>query len=96
MVDIDYIANFGRPIPTEVVEKKVKCDDMCVFDNYCVMYYDPEGLTYHSTSDARRDPILFGLINHSNKLYYIADWTDELCDLSLEKIAERCCVKTIN
>ena len=89
VIDIDYIKNFNRVIPTEIVEKKLKCDEFHVFDNYCVMYYDPSGETYAKTSRAKRDPILFGLINHSEKLYYIADWEDEYCDLTLEDIAER-------
>lgn len=89
VIDIDYIKNFNRVIPTEIVEKKLKCDEFHVFDNYCVMYYDPSGATYAKTSQAKRDPILFGLINHSEKLYYIADWEDEYCDLTLEDIAER-------
>ena len=89
VIDIDYIANFNRVIPNEVVEKKLKCDDLHVFDNYCVIYYDPTGRTYASTATAKRDPILFGVINHSERLYYIADWEDDLCDLTLDKIAER-------
>ena len=95
MVDIDYIQNFGRIIPNEVVEKKMKCDGFGVFDNYCVMYYDPSGETYKMTMEAKRDPILFGLINHSEKLYYIADWVDDKCDLTLEKVAELCTVEEI-
>lgn len=89
VIDIDYIANFNRVIPNEVVEKKLNCDDLHVFDNYCVMYYDPTGQTYSRTATAKRDPILFGVINHSERLYYIADWEDELCDLTLDRIAER-------
>lgn len=34
----------------------------------------------------KRDPILFGLIRGSRNLYYIADWIDEKCDLTLEKM----------
>lgn len=89
VIDIDYVGNFNRVIPNDVVEKKLKCDELHVFDNYCIMYYDPTGQTYGRTASAKRDPILFGLINHSERLYYIADWEDDLCDLTLDKIAER-------
>ena len=89
VLDINYVKNFGRVIPTEVIEKKAKADNLCVFDNYCVLYYDPEGRTYKATATEKRDPILFGLINHSDKLYYIADWVDDKCDLTLEAIAEK-------
>lgn len=34
----------------------------------------------------KKDPILFGLIRGSRKLYYIGDWVDEKCDLTLEKM----------
>jgi hypothetical protein len=34
----------------------------------------------------KKDPILFGLIRGSRNLYYIADWIDEKCDLTLEKM----------
>ena len=37
---------------------------------------------------AMKDPVLFGFINECNRLYYIADWEDELCDLSFEEILD--------
>lgn len=89
VVDIDYISNFGRIIPTEIIKAKKKCDSLRVFDNYCVMYYDPTGATYEVPQKVKRDPILFGLINHSEKLYYIADWEDPNCDLTLKSLGTR-------
>ena len=35
-----------------------------------------------------KDPILFGVIKESNKLFYVGDWIDEHCDLTLEKFLE--------
>ena len=35
-----------------------------------------------------KDPILFGVIAGSNKLYYIDDWIDEYCDLRFENIVD--------
>lgn len=56
------------------------------------MYYDKEAKSYKQTeaekeSERRKrtDPILFGLISGSKNLYYIADWIDEYCDLTLEE-----------
>lgn len=95
IIDIDYIENFARTIPKEIVEKKREVDKLHVFDNYCVLYYDPSGASYKVPQEVKRDPILFGLINHSMKLYYIADWVDEKCDLTLDKIAEQCQIETI-
>lgn len=95
VIDIDYIKNFGRTIPSDVIKKKEFCDSLCVFDNYCVLYYDPTGATYQSTAKERRDPVLFGLINHSDRLYYIDSWIDEKCDLTLDQIAEKLGKKSI-
>ena len=91
VLDIDYISSFGRIIPAKVCKKKKDCDSLCVFDNYCVLYYDPDAKvkTTKKEAKAKRDPILFGMINHSDKLYYIDSWTDELCDLTIETIADK-------
>lgn len=93
IVDIDYIENFGRVVPDSVVDKKIFADNLCIFDNYCVLYYDETEKMHKESSKktafAKRDPILFGLINHSEKLYYIADWTDDLCDLTLEQVVSK-------
>lgn len=91
-VDLCYIKNFSRPIPDEVIEKKVELDKLHVFDNYCILYYDPSGKSYKKTQEEleeerkkKSDPILFGMIRGSRNLYYVADWIDEHCDLTLEK-----------
>jgi hypothetical protein len=91
-VRLDYIKNFTHNIPDEVYEKKTKADSVLVFDNYCVLYYDPDLKSYKLTKEEeerirrkKSDPILFGMINGSRNLYYIADWIDEYCDLTLEE-----------
>jgi len=33
-----------------------------------------------------KDPILFGVMKNSRNLYFIADWEDEYCDLTLSKM----------
>ena len=91
-VRLSYIKNFVRPVPDEILEKKLKADELLVFDNYCVMFYDPDLKSYKLTQkekeEIRRkktDPILFGMISGSHNLYYVADWIDEYCDLTLEE-----------
>lgn len=91
-VNLCYIKNFIRPIPTEIIEKKKFADSLEVFDNYCVLFYDTQKKSYKQTEaekEAERrkkaDPILFGMINGSTNLYYVADWIDEYCDLTLEE-----------
>lgn len=93
---LSYIENFARPIPEDVVEKLQKANELEVFDNYAVLYFDPKGEIYKETEKQRakrKDPILFGLISGSNKLYYVADWIDEYCDLTLDKFVDTLGVK---
>lgn len=88
---LDYIRNFMRVIPPDVAAKKARCDEVEAFDNYAILHYDPEGKAWAETEEEkarRRDPILFGLIEGRRRLYYVADWVDELCDLTLEQVAD--------
>ena len=94
-VDITYIKNFIRPLPQKVVDKINEMNKLEIFDNYVVMHYDPKKKSYQQTLEEkkkeyekRRDPILFGVIQGSEKLYYITDWIDDYCDLTLDKFAE--------
>ena len=90
-VQLTYVKNFTRPIPEDVIEKLGEVTSYEVFDNYVVMHYDPQDKHREETRKEeakRKDPILFGLIAGSRKLYYIADWVDEHCDLTLEKFVD--------
>lgn len=90
-ISIDYVKNFIRPIPKEVVDKIAEADKLEVFDNYVIMHYDPKGKNRQDTAKEeakKRDPIVFGVIAGSTKLYYITDWIDEYCDLTLEKFVD--------
>lgn len=90
-IRIDWIDNFTRPIPADVIEKKRECDVRCIFDNYVVMHYDPKKKNAEPTQKqkiAMKDPILFGVIEGRRKLYFVGDWIDEHCDLTLDKVAE--------
>jgi hypothetical protein len=35
-----------------------------------------------------KDPILFGYIKETDRLYFIADWEDEYCDLTFDEIVD--------
>lgn len=88
---LSYLKNFSRPIPQEVIDKIAKMNELEVFDNYVILYYDPEGAVYKETAyeeAKRRDPIIFGVIAGSKKLYYVADWIDEYCDLTLDAFVD--------
>ena len=91
-LDLDYIKNFTRVIPDEVVSKKIIADSLQVFDNYVVLHYDPEGKAFSWTEEEKeraKDPVLFGVISGSDKLYYIGSWIDDYCDLTWDKIVEK-------
>lgn len=88
---LTYLKNFARPIPNDVIAKIAKMNELEVFDNYVVLYYDPDGKVYKETAyeeAKRRDPIIFGVIAGSKKLYYVADWIDEYCDLTLDAFVD--------
>ena len=84
---LTWIKNFTRVIPQDIYKIKKRVDEMNVFDNYVILHYDPKDISEDETKEEkelRRDPILFGVIKDSRKLYYIADWKDEYCDLTLD------------
>lgn len=90
-IKLNYLKNFNRPLPQSVIDKVSKLNDLEVFDNYVVLYYDPEGKIYKETAREeakRRDPIIFGVIAGSRKLYYVDDWVDEYCDLTLDAFVD--------
>lgn len=67
-----------------------------VFDNYCVLSYDPKGENRALTEaekrtleEKRKDPILFGVVKGSRRLYHVGSWKDEYCDLIFGDLLDR-------
>lgn len=94
-INLCYIKNYVNIIPAEICKKIEETNKLEIFDNYVILHYDPTKKSYQQTIQERkedvqkrRDPILFGVIKGSNKLYYITDWVDDYCDLTLDKFAE--------
>lgn len=94
-VRLDYIKNFVRPLPESAVAAKKSADKLMVFDNYVILHFDPELKSFAETQaeeekkrQKKADPIMFGLISGSKNLYYITDWIDDYCDLTLDKFVE--------
>ena len=91
-VMIDFVRSYKGIIPPRAIVEKNKVDELMVFDNYVVMYYDPDIAKFElirreaKEAEKRRDPILFGMIQNSDRLYYVTDWTTEEDDLTLEKL----------
>lgn len=91
MLHLTPVKNFGRPIPHDVLELKKKADALKVFDNYAVMHtskLEEDVKETKEEAERRKDPILFGLIRESRKMYFIGDWVDDHCDLTLEELAK--------
>ena len=95
---VEFLRYYEDEIPQEAVEKKLAADKLMIFDNYVVVHYSDlisKAANVEKTESAekekkerakRRDPILFGLIKNSRKLYYICDWVTDTDDLTLEKL----------
>ncbi len=108
-VKIIELENYEREIPDEIVEVIAATKDK--FDQLYVVFTDYTGKVERQIEKERRDkdPILFGTFqNQSNRtvidrFYYLGDWEDEYCDLTLdkmvnetEKAGKRNIVKTIS
>lgn len=88
----DYI----RKIPRDVVAKVADCKSKDLFDVYYVLYTDYTGDEEKRVAKERRDkdPIIFGGFKSkdsnipADRFFFIADWIDEYCDLTLEQMIE--------
>ena len=88
---LTWVNNFTRIIPVDVAAHIHKLNTLDIFHNYLILHYDPKGDSSQLTKkekEKKRDPILFGVIEGSDKLYYIADWIDEYCDLSFSELVD--------
>lgn len=94
VVKIIELKNYPREIPDELVPTIDETRD--IFDEYFVLFTDFTGKIERKVEADRRakDPILFGAFmdsrnnNLNDRLYYLGDWEDEYCDLTLEKLVE--------
>lgn len=108
-VKIIELENYEREIPDEIVEVIATVKDK--FDQLYVVFTDYTGKVERQVEKERRekDPILFGTFENQNnrtvidRFYYLGDWEDEYCDLTLdkmvnetEKAGKRNIVKTIS
>lgn len=99
-ISLTELANYVRPIPAKISKIIRKCQKDKVFDSYYILHLEYEDkigvdgkVENEKSSDKtnrdrirEKDPILFGRLNHvQDKMFFIADWVDEYCDLTLEK-----------
>lgn len=92
---LTWIKHFVKPIPSKILDVKLELDQKFVFDNYVILHYDPNNdatdLTEVEKIEIKKrkdDPIIFGVIAGSRRLYYVGDWVDTYCDLTLDVVLE--------
>lgn len=92
IVKIIELENYEREIPDEIVDLISKVKDK--FDQLYVVFTDYTGKVEREVEKERRekDPILFGTFQNQSsrtvidRFYYLGDWEDEYCDLTLDKM----------
>lgn len=93
----DKFENFPRAVPDKIAKRIKEIKKKNLFSEYWILYLDYTGEVLKTNKDKIRekDPILFGKVaNNPDKLFYLVDWVDEYCDLTLKKFVEE--VKTKN
>lgn len=92
-VKIIELKDYERELPDSVVSTLEKVGTL--FDKLYVVFTDYTGKIERKVATERRerDPILFGTLqqretsNMLERFYFIADWEDEFCHLTLEKMS---------
>ncbi len=89
-ISVTPIKNYTKNIPSDVKKKVNEAHSKNIFDEFVIVHYDPQGEAVKMTEEEeRKDPIVFGKIKESDRLYFIADWEDEYCDLTLDDIIDK-------
>ena len=92
-VKIVELSRYMREIPDELVETIEKTRD--IFDELYVIFTDYTGKEERKVKKEKRDkdPILFGVFKNrtsvADRFYFLGDWIDEYCDLTLDKMIEQ-------
>lgn len=100
IVKIIELENYEREIPDEIVEALALVKDK--FSNFYIVFTDYTGKVQKQVEKERRDkdPILFGTFEDKRsgtiveRFYFIGDWEDEYCDLTLDKMVNE--MKDVN
>ncbi|MBP5458717.1 MAG: hypothetical protein J6Y62_00870 [Clostridia bacterium] len=85
---LDWWCDYKELAPDAALNKRELARGIGVLDNFCVLHYDPQGkrLREEEIEEMKRDPILFGVMRCSRRLYFIADWTTDKDDVTVKKI----------
>lgn len=90
------IENYEGIIPKDCVEKISKAKEAKLFDDLVIIYtrnkdramnLDKTKKTNRNYDETKKvDPICFGRVNSTWRLFFICDWMDDECDLTLSKL----------
>jgi len=99
VVKIIELENYPRAIPDEIIDVIAKTKN--IFDQFYIVFTDYTGEIERQVQKERRDkdPILFGSFQKntstddfhrqeivmSDRFYFLGDWVDEYCDLTMDK-----------
>ena len=92
-VKIVELSRYMREVPDELIDTIEKTKNL--FDEFYVVFTDYTGKEERKVEKERRDkdPILFGVFknqtNVADRFYFLGDWVDEFCDLTLDKLVEQ-------
>jgi hypothetical protein len=95
VVKIIELENYEREIPDEIVDVINKTKN--IFTQLYVLFTDYTGKIQKEVERERReqDPILFGTFQDEgsgaiiDRFYFLGDWSDEYCDLTLDKMVNK-------
>lgn len=93
-LSIIELSRYEREIPDEIANVVAICKENKLFDEYMVLFtdYNKEMSKKTKKEDREKDPILFGIFLDDRKatacprFYYLGDWEDEYCNLTLERM----------
>ena len=100
-VKIIELSKYPREVDDSVIDKLIIARENELFDEYYVLFTDYTMKETKKIAKHRRDkdPILFGAFtfepsNSTNRIpyermFYIGDWVDEYCDLTLEEMLKQ-------
>jgi hypothetical protein len=84
------LSQFPRVIPPDVSRKLKRVQERKLFDSYFVLFHpaaEEKPMMTSAEKIRKKDPILFGVFSNApERLYFVADWIDEHCDLTLERL----------
>lgn len=92
IVKYGEFTNFPRPVPKKNQKKILEAKKTGVFDNFMILYLDYANETHKTTKQKiiEKDPIVFGTYKEDpSKHFFITDWVDEICDLTLLQFVDK-------